>query len=136
MSTAALEPYIYFSGNCREAMEFYRDALGGELEFQSYGDSPGGAEAENPDWLMHASLSGGLAGLMGSDVASASDRAAKVELSLSGTDEDALRKAFDALASGGTVKMALARQFWGATFGSLTDRFGVDWMVNVWPPRA
>ena len=136
MAGAVLEPYLYFRGDCREAMEFYREALGGELEVRTYGDAPGEAPAEHPDWLMHATLKGGLAGLMASDTPNASERSAKIELSLSGSDEDAMTAAFNALATGGAVRMPLERQFWGATFGSLTDRFGVDWMVNVWPPRA
>ena len=135
MTGAVLEPYLYFRGDCRAAMEFYRGALGGELETQSYADAPGQAAAENPQWLMHATLKGGLAGLMGSDTPTASERAAKGELSLAGSDEDALTAAFNALALGGSVRMPLERQFWGATFGSLTDRFGVDWMVNIWPPQ-
>jgi PhnB protein len=54
-----------------------------------------------------------------------------VELSLGGTDEPRLRAMFDALAEGGTVRMPLAEQFWGDTFGSLTDRFGIHWMMNI-----
>lgn len=128
-----LHPYIFFTGDCREAMEFYRGIFGGKLEMQAFSEVPGEVpgKEEHPDWIMHASLTGGDAELMGSDTAKASSRAAKIELSLSGTDEPKLRQAFDALGLGGTVKFPLAKQFWGDTFGMLTDKYGVDWMVNI-----
>jgi len=135
MTSAVLEPYLYFRGDCRAAMEFYREAFGGELETRTYDSAPGESPADHPDWLMHATLKGGLAGLMASDTPNASERAAKIELSLNGTDAEALTAAFNALAIGGEVRKPLERQFWGATFGSLTDRFGIDWMVNIWPPQ-
>ena len=80
---------------------------------------------------MHARLSGGLVTFMASDTPTASAMAAKVELSVSGTDERLLRKVFDALAEGGKVRMPLEKQFWGALFGAVTDRYGIDWMVNI-----
>jgi PhnB protein len=82
-------------------------------------------------WIMHASLKGGGVDLMASDSPKASDKAAKVELSLAGTDESEMRKIFNALAEGGKVTMPLEKQFWGDTFGMLTDKYGVDWMMNI-----
>ncbi|HUA11928.1 MAG TPA: VOC family protein [Solirubrobacteraceae bacterium] len=133
MAGATLEPYIYFKGNCRDAMEFYRGIFGGELDTVTYADGPGGTEAgdADPAWLMHASLHDGLVNLMASDTQGASETAKKIQLSISGTDEAALRGAFDGLADGGDVRMPLAEAPWGATFGSLTDRYGVEWMVNI-----
>lgn len=138
MSNVRLEPYLFFKGNCREAMEFYKNAFGGELFFQTLGEVPGDVpgKAEHPDYVMHAKLSGGLVTIMGSDSEQASPKAAKIELSLGGSDETQLRKVFDALAEGGTVKTPLEKQFWGDIFGNLTDKFNIDWMANIEVPKA
>jgi PhnB protein len=68
---------------------------------------------------------------MASDSPKASDKSAKVELSLGGTDETQMKQIFDKLAEGGDVRMPLEKQFWGDTFGMVTDKFGVDWNMNV-----
>ena len=134
MGKVNLEAYLFFKGNCREAMEFYKSVFGGELNMSTMGDAPDmpGMPEVDKNWIMHASLEGGAVKLMASDSPKASDKAAKVELSLTGTDADdaVMRKMFDGLADGGTVKMPLEKQFWGATFGMFTDKFGVSWMVN------
>jgi len=131
MRTVQLEPYLFFRGDCREAMAFYKSVFGGELTMQTVGEAPASDQAGNKDDIMHARLSGGLVAFMASDTPTASATAAKVELSLSGTDEKLLRKVFNTLAEGGKVRMPLEKQFWGALFGAVTDRFGVDWMVNI-----
>jgi PhnB protein len=133
MANVSLEPYIFFKGNCREAMEFYKEVFGGKLDMSTVGDSPDvpGMNGVDKNWIMHSSLSGGDIKLMASDSTKASDRAAKVELSLGGTDEAHMRKIFDGLSEGGTVKMPLEKQFWGDTFGMLSDKFGVDWNMNI-----
>jgi len=135
MDKVTLEPYIFFKGNCREAMEFYKTVFGGELEMQTMGEVP--ADVDMPrkeatkDWIRHASLKGGVINLMASDGQNASPKAAKIELSLGGTDEDQMRKMFDALSEGGKVTKPLEKEFWGDIFGMLTDRYGVDWMMNI-----
>lgn len=137
MSAISLNPYIFFKGNAREAMEFYKSVFGGELTVQTMGEvpdeamPPGMNKEEIKDQLMHARLEGGDVTLMASDSTKASPKAAKIELSLSGTDEAKLRKIFDGLAEGGKVNMPLEKQFWGDTFGMLTDKFNLDWMVNI-----
>ncbi len=134
MSDTKLEPYLFFRGNCREAMQFYKAAFGGELMISTVGEAPPGSmpdqEAHKND-VMHSHLTGGLVSLLASDSQHASPETKKVELCISGSDDRALRAAFDKLADGGKVKMKLEKQFWGATFGSLVDRFGVDWMFNI-----
>jgi len=135
MSDVTLDVYLYFSGNCREAMEFYEGVFGGELHTQTYGDVPGAAPDDDgeatKDWLMHARLEGGLIKLMASDTKRASPAVAKIDLSLGGSDEAKLRQIFDKLSEGGQVKSALKKEFWGDIFGSLTDKYGVNWMVNI-----
>ncbi|HXR50488.1 MAG TPA: VOC family protein [Verrucomicrobiae bacterium] len=135
MSDITLDPYLFFSGNCREAMEFYKSVFGGELSIQTFGDVPG-TEAVNKDQIMHANLDGGAVKLFGSDSSKASERAAKIELTIGGSDEAKLTDIFNALSDGGTVKTPLKKEFWGDTFGQLTDKFGIDWMVNIAAPKA
>jgi PhnB protein len=137
MSKVNLEVYLFFKGNAREAMEFYKSVFGGNLDVSTVGDSPQvpGMEGIDKNWVMHSTLEGGDVKLMASDTTKASDKAAKVELSLGGTDEAKMRKLFDALAEGGTVRMPLEKQFWGDTFGMLSDRFGIDWNMNIGAPK-
>lgn len=129
-----LNPYIFFDGQAKEAMEFYKSVFGGKLDIQTMGDSPKEAQeaAQNPDpsRVMHAQLEGDVK-IYASDSAQASKKSAKIELSLGGDDEPKLKAIFDKLGQGGKVSMPLAKQFWGDTFGMLTDKFGVDWMVNI-----
>jgi len=133
MSGVNLEVYLFFKGNCREAMEFYKGVFGGELEMSTVGDAPDMPDMPKVDknWIMHSTLDGGAIKLMASDSPKASEHSAKVELSLGGTDEAKLTKIFEALSDGGTVKMPLKKQFWGDTFGMLSDKFGVDWNMNI-----
>ena len=132
MSNINLDVYLYFKGQCREAMDFYKSIFGGELTQQTYADVPGVSDdPAKKDWLMHARLEGGDIKLMASDTDKASPEAAKIDLSLGGTDEVRMREVFDKLAEGGTVHSQLKKEFWGDTFGSLTDKYGVNWMINI-----
>ena len=117
-----LHPYLFFTGNCAEAMEFYHGIFGGELKTLPNPDGKG---------IMHADLSGGDIEFMASD----SDRTepydvSYVTLSLSGTDADKITTAFNKLAEGGKITDPLKTETWGDTFGTVTDKFGIDWMVN------
>ena len=133
MSKVSLEPYLFFKGEAREAMEFYKSVFGGELEITDADPAQMG-DMPNKEWfkgkIMHASLRGPV-NLMASDSLGASEKAAKVELSLGGTDEKAMREIFDKLAEGGTVKMALEKQFWGDIYGQITDKYQIEWMMNI-----
>lgn len=132
MGKIDLNPYLFFSGNCKEAMDFYKIIFGGELTIQkmdAYPQMP--VDESMKDMVMHADLNTGDIRFFGSDSQKASPKSAKVELSLSGDDEPKLRKYWDGLAEGGKVNMPLEKAPWGDTFGMLTDKFGVDWMVNI-----
>lgn len=132
MGKINVEPYLFFRGNCAEAMEFYKSIFGGEIEKMSYDDMhipvPEGFTGAS---LMHASLKGGEVELMASDTEQASEKAAKVSISLGGNDEEKLRKVFDGLSQDVEVKYALKKESWGDIFGSVTDKFGIEWMVNI-----
>jgi PhnB protein len=129
----ALSPYLNFKGNAREAMEFYKSVLGGELTIQTYGESGQSKSDDEKDLVMHALLKNDELSFMASDgnkehPVHVGDN---IHMSLSGTDEESLTKYFNGLAEGGEVQFPLAKQFWGDTFGMLTDKFGVHWMVNI-----
>jgi PhnB protein len=131
-----VQPYLFFDGRCEEAVEFYRKALGGEVEMlMRYKDSPDprprGAHAGYDDKIIHASLRIGEASVMMSDDCMEHPSFQGFSLSLSVADEkDAARK-FNALADGGRVLMPLGKTFFSPCFGMVADRFGVSWMVIV-----
>ena len=133
--TQNLNPYLNFRGTARDAMTFYQSVFGGDLTVSSFADfgTPVGAGEE--DLVMHSQLSS-AAGflLMGADVPSHMDFVKGTNdgtVSLSGDDEAALSGYFDGLSAGGTVTQPLEKAPWGDSFGMLTDRFGVSWLVNI-----
>jgi len=112
-------------------MEFYKNIFGGELTISTYEETPGDTPPGMEGKLMHAALTGGLITLMGSDTPQASAKAAKISLSVGGDDEEKLTAIFNQLSDGADVEYPLKKEFWGDTFGTLTDKFGVEWMVNI-----
>jgi len=127
-----LEPYLFFPGNTEEAMTFYRDIFGGDLSITRRGDvDPKAPESEN-HLLINATLDNGSFTLRASDRSDATnDVQTRVELTIVGPEENDLRRIFDALSDGGTVKAPLEKMFWGDIFGGLIDRFGIGWQVNI-----
>jgi PhnB protein len=136
--TTRLNPYITFPGTARAAMEHYQRVLGGELRLNTFGEY-GDPAAPNADGVMHALLEtpAGFT-LMASDAppGMAAPEGSSISVSLSGDDEAELRRYWDGLAEGGTIGMPLDKQVWGDVFGMLTDRFGVQWMVNIGQPAG
>lgn len=139
-----LTSYINFNGNGKEALEFYHGIFGGTVESDTFGEfneQSGGAMPtpdEDKDKLMHAQLTGEHVELMISDVPStwpAMPEASNIVLSLSGSDDAKLREYWDKLADGGKITQPLEQAPWGGTFGSLTDKFGVSWMVDIEPAK-
>lgn len=139
MSQIQLDAYLFFKDKkCREAMEFYKEVFGGELSMQTYAEGMGeefdrSEEVKNhSDKIMHAMLSGGAIRLMASDSTNEGKFGQSfISLSLSGSDEEKLTEFFNKLTEGGKVDMPLEKAPWGDTFGGLTDKFGVEWMVNI-----
>lgn len=133
---ALLNPYIHFTGNAREAMEFYKSVFGGELTLSTFGEfQMPGIEPDEADKIMHGQLttSAGLT-LMGADTPASMqsvEEGTRITVSLSGSEADDLRTYWDGLAEGGTVTLPLEVSPWGDAFGQLVDRFGIDWMVNI-----
>ncbi|GGN31402.1 PhnB protein [Actinoplanes campanulatus] len=131
--TSRLNPYIAFSGNAREAIEFYQSIFGGDLTLHTFGQF-GAPDPSIADQVMHAQLETPQGyTLMVSDTPPGMSHTPgdNVTVSLSGTDGDELRKAWAGLSAGGTINMPLEKQMWGDEFGQLVDRFGIPWMVNI-----
>lgn len=126
-----LNPCIGFNGNARQAMEFYRDVFGGDLEMGTY--AAFGSTDAPADKIMHSRLDtpDGYT-LMGWDVREKMPFHAgnNVAVFLDG-DDAGLRGHFERLSAGGTVTLPLEKQSWGDVAGSLVDRFGITWMVNI-----
>ncbi len=129
-----LSPYLNFDGaTTGEAMKFYQSVLGGDLTMQTFGEAGMAKTDEEKDFVIHAELKNGGIDFMASTghPGMPVEFGNNIHMSISGSDEEALKKYFDGLASGGKVDMPLAKQFWGDTYGQLTDKFGVHWMVNI-----
>ena len=133
-----LEPYLFFHGRCEEALNFYKDCLRGDItSINRFEGSPmeSNVGPDFKDKVMHASFVAGDVKFMASDgqPGPAPDGDDDIALSLATGDAAEGERVFNALAAGGTVSMPLQEQFWGGRFGSLTDRFGVQWMVSIHP---
>ena len=128
-----LNPYLNFSDRTREAMQFYQSVFGGELTSSSFAEGGMPHDPGDKDKVMHSQLEtpSGFT-LMASDMpASMGAPSPNGNISLSGEDEAELRGYWDKLSAGGQVAMPLAKAPWGDTFGKLTDKFGVSWLVNI-----
>jgi PhnB protein len=132
-----LAPYLNFSGNAAEAMKFYRSVLGGELKMQTFEEAKMAQTPEEKGLIVHAALKSDAMTLYASDTHPSMKVTPgnNVHLSITGDDEGELTEVFNGLSQGGSVDMALAKQFWGDTFGMLTDKFGVHWMVDIAAPQ-
>ncbi len=137
-TATTLQPYLFFGGRCEEAIAFYRQALGADVEMmmrfnQSPDPVPAGMLPPGfEDKIMHSSLR--IAGnvIMMSDGCGPTSTGG-FSLALNFPTEAEVDPVFNALAEGGRVEMPLGKTFWSARFGSVTDCFGVSWMVGVTP---
>jgi PhnB protein len=133
-----LNPYLNFRGDARAALEFYHSVFGGDLTVSSFADLGMNDVPESErDLVMHGQVdtSSGFT-LMASDVPSHLDYtpgANTFSVSLSGLsdDGDELRGYWQKLGAGATITQPLETAPWGASFGMLTDRFGIAWLVNI-----
>lgn len=131
-----LEPYIFFYGRCEEALEFYKNAIGGTYELNRFEGSPMAEQvpANLRNKIMHASFKGDGFSFMASDgdlSKSVDPEEGNISISLGIDDSAQAQRAFNALADGGEVKMPFADAPWGeGKFGVLVDRFGTEWMLT------
>ncbi len=134
----SLNVYLFFNGNCEEAMNFYKDASGGTIDsLQRYGDNPMGASIAQKDKVLHGVMTIYGCTLMCSD--SNEKRSVNFgdnfSLALDFKSDEDITKAFEALSAGGTITMPLQDTFWGAKFAMCTDKYGVNWMFNFDKPK-
>jgi len=137
MTTPLVQPYLFFNGNCEEAVEFYKTALGAQVQMMMrYSDSPeprpeGKLPAGFENKVMHVSFRVGGSVLMASDDCQGESKFGGFTLSLTQPTEAEAQTAFNALAEGGKITMPLAKTFWSPCFGMVEDKFGLGWMVTV-----
>jgi PhnB protein len=132
--------YLNFNGNCEEAFNFYKSVFGGEFTYIGrFGEMPEGDGYTVPEAdknkIMHVSLPIGNTVLMGSDTggdwAPTFVQGNNFSVSINTESKEEANRLFNQLSAGGQVGMPMEDTFWGAYFGMLTDKFGINWMVNV-----
>lgn len=131
----SFNPYLFFSGNCKQAFEFYSEVFGVDAQVMTSGDVPDGVEpmqGAEPHHVMHASITLGDGLLMGSDDPTG-DGGPKVGVAVTFTapDPDEGQRVFQALSEGGQVFMEFEPTFFSKGFGSFLDRYGVNWMIDT-----
>lgn len=134
-----LVPYLHFNGNAEEVLNFYKDVFDGEiLVINRYGDSPMKGDESLNDKIIHSRLKFGNNIIMISDSFNGqlANTDGNIQLSVEVDDDKKIEEIFSKMAEGGKVTMPLAKQFWGATFGMLQDKFGVNWMFNCEGKKA
>ncbi|MEL5991720.1 VOC family protein [Microbacterium phosphatis] len=129
-----LNPYLTFRDTAREAMQFYQSVFGGELEFETFGESALTHEPGDAELILHAVLEtpDGMV-LMASDTPSGVpyEGPGGHAISISGDEEEDLSEWWEALSAGGTTLLPLSEPDWGGLFGMCLDRFGVKWMISI-----
>src|SRR5918993_1465199 len=126
-----LTPYLMFNGNCEEALNFYSTTIGGEIKHLSrYEGSPAEEMSDDKQKVMHATFAGRGITFMASDGAQPVRNNGNIYLCIDFKDSGAMENVFNSLGEGGNVTMPLQDTFWGARFGMLTDKFGINWMFN------
>ena len=135
---STIQPYLFFGGRCQEALDYYKGALGAQVDLvmrfdESPAPMPEGMLAPGFEGkVMHSSFRVGGSTILASDGCKPEDGAQQgFQLALMVSTEAEADRAFDALADGGAVNMPLARTFWSPRYGMVKDRFGVHWMVMV-----
>jgi len=127
-----LNPYLTFVGKARSVMDFYKSVFGGELTLQTFKEMHAAKSPEQEELIMHGQLitKDGMT-LMASDDPESENESKNVSIAVSGEDKVTLRAYWDKLVDGATILVPFETAQWGDTFGMLTDKFGVRWMVNV-----
>ena len=134
---ASVNPYLNYNGNCEEAFRFYQSVFGGEFSnIQRFKDIPSESPLTDQEGekIMHIALPVGKNSiLMASDVPQylpQSSMGTNFSISIDTESEEEARKIFERLTSGGQITMPMEKTFWGAFFGMLVDKFGIQWMVG------
>ncbi|MES2431009.1 MAG: VOC family protein [Bacteroidota bacterium] len=128
-------PYLTFHGNCREAMNFYKKCIGGKITFQTIEQSPlaNKLPKEMKNCILHAALVNDKLSILASDMVEEKGlhKSTKVSLLINCSSEREIKKLYEKLSEGGEKTHPLQTSFWGALFGDLTDKFGVQWLLHL-----
>ncbi len=131
----AINVYLTFDGNCRAAMEFYKKCFGGELYMMRFSEAPPDFEYPKKfkDKILHATLTSGSAILMASDAMPGVQlvQGNNFSVSVNCESRQEIERLFAAVGKNGKITMPLQDTFWGAYFGVLVDRFGINWMFSL-----
>ncbi len=129
-----INSYLTFSGNCREAMTFYKECIGGELSFQTIGESPmsGKMPAQMKENILHSTLTNADIVIMATDCVRDEGllKGNAISLCLNCSSEAEIKTCYKNLSADGVANHPLKDTFWGAVFGDLTDKFGNHWLLN------
>jgi len=133
--TTQINAYVGFNGNCTEAMNFYKECLGGELMLQKIADSPIADQFPETmrNQILHSSLmKNGTLLLMATDCVAPGgfQHGNNVALSLNCSSEEEINTFYSKLSEGGKIIDSLKQQFWAAISGVFDDKFGIRWMLN------
>jgi len=138
-----INPYLCFNGNTEDAFNFYKSVFGGELQLMRFKGSPGceNMKPEDQEKVLHVALDiGNGQMLMASDYIEGMPNpfvaGNNVQLSLHPESKEEAERVFSALSAGGKIDMELQDTFWNAYYGSFTDRFGIQWLVNYQYPNT
>jgi PhnB protein len=137
MSKPQIQPYLFFAGRCDEALAFYGDAIGAKIEMlMRFNESPdpvppGTLQAGFETKVMHCAFRVGDTTILASDGCDEKARFDGFSLALSVPTKAEAERAFAALARDGEIRMPLTETFWSPSFGMLSDRYGVAWMIMV-----
>jgi PhnB protein len=132
--TISLNPYLNFTDNARDAMDFYKSVFGGNLEMHTFKEYNASQDPSEDDKIMHSVLEAdnGIM-FMAADTPNNMEFKAgtNFSMSLSGDNEAELAGYYEKLAAAGTVVMPLEIAPWGDKFGMVTDKYGIQWLVNI-----
>ena len=131
---ASINSYLTFNGNCRQAMTFYKECLGGELTMQTVGESPLSEKMPRKmkKCILHATLKKDGLVLMASDMVDNNglQKGNNISMILNCSSEKEIRDKYQKLSEGGEQTNPLEHTFWGALFGNLVDKFGNHWLLH------
>jgi PhnB protein len=134
-----LNPYLSFKDNAREAMEFYKTVFGGKLVINTFKEFHASQDPSEDNKIMHSMLeaANGITFMAADTPKGMEYRLGKnMSMALSGDNKAELSAYFEKLSTGGTIQAPLAKAPWGDTFGMFTDKFGIEWMVNIAGQKA
>jgi PhnB protein len=129
-----LNPYLSFKDNARQAMEFYKTVFGGNLVMNTFKEFHASQDPSEDNKIMHSMLeaANGITFMAADTPKGMEYRLGKnMSMALSGDNKAELSAYFEKLSTGGTIQAPLAKAPWGDTFGMFTDKFGIEWMVNI-----